>query len=798
MSNLVSDSIIEMLKFGFSKEYRSKIESARGILEMVESAFSYYTSQTASRHVPVFYLPKTELSLGKVLSKYIIIRFGLLSEKYRKKLKWAQSHPGVVPAAWTKEYKDSQKEIDFTNKNGLEETKKVGSLKREFDSIASQLMSSEQGEVLFSDHSVNILVCDSVLADSFFLAKYYEDTNFRCSHFSLQYSMCVLSEQNKDFKYLKNSVWAASRRGEISVDKPVTGNVFVFFSNSERYRSFNKSGVLSTLSQKGYLIRNLFVFYLTDKTFSLKKLVEEKSRFANIYQGQDNSGEDFICYPVDEAAEMTIGLHLSNNRYLIECGDDYDIYFPAVSEMIDGFDRRQRVLCNIIALCATKKAENAFYTYLHSLDTDFEPDESIAIFDYMRTLWRQSIIPKIESFAASSKRIAVVVEASTPKEIRDEIQSVFPDIELVFYRPSELIPSKGRILIPEETIIVMRFLHCKSYPSSIPNSYDPYVVNPGQRLLEIIPEVLFKGLIDVSKSNRIRLTNKVLDSAYRRNVLNWKPSGYLHRSDINRFDIFGDEESDDENGNSGPGRVVRLEMKDGSVSYPIETEPVIIKKQTGQLDTGILREMVDDSSVVGIQFFSELERILEGLLNDRCTKGIIADNNLREELKRQFPNCDFSSGEVWKLALKARIDTQGFDQVVRDLSLLLDEKNVASRIKDWSNLESRTMLPRKRKTRRILFEYLGIHENHSYLNSLYSRYLRTIHDARYYNGLIDDLIRMVVGHQITKDYYLSQKKSFPEVLELFGVNSYEDLDAMCEIVNEHIVIRNIKSITTND
>jgi len=150
------------------------------------------------------------------------------------------------------------------------------------------------------------------------------------------------------------------------------------------------------------------------------------------------------------------------------------------------------------------------------------------------------------------------------------------------------------------------------------------------------------------------------------------------------------------------------------------------------------------------------------------------------------------------LALKAKIESVGFDSVVKDLSPKLDEKSLEYRLKDWSNPASKTMLPRKKRTRRVVFDYIGVSSFHSYLNTLYSRYLKTIRDSRTTNALIDDILSIAVGKEITEAYYKKVSRQHEEAMNLFDISSVGDLETIKTIIEERISIKNIKSISTND
>lgn len=791
----VLDCIIEMMQYELSPEEKVEIDKARPVLETVENAFQFYLNDSSVQHSPVFYLPRVVPEFESILAKYIIIRFGVFSNSYRMLITGEHRHPYEIPGDTTEAFKEYKKSIIVFNKAGKEIKTSLGEARRKFNALAYSLLESKGSDRFFPDSFSNTLVCDKNLLPpkrTSLLSKFINEG------FQIYKSFNVITD--KDVSLVKQRTKSALKDGYISKNSPIMGNLFLIYVNSPRYRSFNSSEVLSKLCQIGYNVRNLFVFKVSEKTYSLRTLVEEKSHFNNIYNGQARADEDFISFRVAEAVQHTAGLCYSDQRLVLESGDDYDNYFPEVASMLEGFDRRQRVLCNILSTCATPRCEQVYLQYLQEIDSEFELDSPVSIFEYIRNLWKDTIIPRIIDFVSSETVFALILEASTPDEIKGEIQSLFPDKIISFRVPSELIPKKGRIAVPEKKIIVLRYLQCKSYPSSYPNSYDPYVINPGQHLLELIPEVLFKGLISRSEGNRVKHSNSVLDSNYRREALQWTPSKYSGRSSgPQSFNIFGDEEGYDDNETATTGAdKVRLETADGAVSFPIDTEPVVYQLTDNSLHTGILRDLVDNPDIKGLQFLSDLERKLDVLLDERRKEGTIADSAVREALSSTYPGFDFSKGEIWKLALKAKIESLGFETVVEDLSGKLDEKRLEYRLKDWSNPESKTMLPRKKRTRRIVFDYIGVSSYHSYLNTLYSRYLNTIRDSRVTNGLIDDIIRLVVGKEINETYFKKVSRQFEEAFELFDISSVDDFETIKAIVEERIVLKNINSISTND
>ena len=792
--SLVLDRIIEMMKFGLSLDERTVINRARPVLETVENAFQFYLDDASHQHSPIFYLPRVVPDFEKILVNYITIRFGVFNGDYKREIIKEHKHPEEIPGNTSPDFKEFLKDFTYYNEKGKEVTKKFGDARRQFNAIAYHLLESEDGAACFPFSNSNVLVCDKSLLPpkrNSFLSRYINEG------FQIYKPFNVITD--KDVSLVKQRVKSAFKSGFVSKADSKTGNVFILYVNSPRYRSFNSSEVLSKLTQLGYNVQNLFVFKISDKIYSLRTLFEEKNHFNNIYNGASRSGEDFICYSVSNAVQHTAGLCYSEDRVSLECGDDYDKYFPEVASLLEGFDRRQRVLCNIIASCATPDCERVFYDYLQTIDPEFEQENSISIFEYIRRLWSSSIIPWIEEFCSDDFTFALVLEASTPDGIKAEIQTLFPDKKIVFRTPSDLIPKKGIIPATEKKIIVLRYLQCKSYPSPYPNSYDPYIVNPGQSLLEIIPEILFKGLISRSEGNRMKHSNHVLDSIFRREVYHWTPGKCSGGVVVPQsYNIFGDEEGYDENDSTSTGAdKVRLEMADGSVSFPIDTEPVVYRLSDETLHVGILRELVDNPEIQGIQFLSELERKLEGLLDEKRESGSV-DSAVREALSTAYPEFNFSKGEIWKLALKAKIESTGFDTVLKDLSSKLDEKSLEYRLKVWSNPDSKTMLPRKKRTRRVVFDYIGVSGFHSYLNTLYSRYLKTIRDSRTTNALIDDILRIVIDKDINDAYYKTVSKKHEEAMALFDISTVGDLETIKIIVEERISIKNIKSISTYD
>ena len=791
----VLDCIIEMMQYGRPLKEREAIKRARPVLETIESAFDFYLGDVSQQHSPIFYLPKVVSEFEKILTNYIIIRFGVFNEDYKRTISYQHTHPHEIPGNTTEEFKEFKKKLVIYDKNGKEKNTDLGSVRKKFNAIAYSLLETDEGSKCFPSAYSNILVCDKrnlpAKRDSVLARHIYEG-------FQIHKSFNVITD--KDIDLVKQRAKSALKDGYISKSEPKSGNVFILYVNSPRYRSFNSSEVLSKLTQLGYNVRNLFVFKITDRTYSLRTLVEEKNHFNNIYNGRTRSGEDFICYPVSHAVRYTDGLCYSDSRITLECGDNYDNYFPEVASLLEGFDRRQRVLCNILAACATSNCEKLFYEHLQTIDPEFEPEGPISIFEYIRNLWSRDIIPLIEEFTLGFDSFAFMLESSTPEGIKTEIQSLFPDKQIVFITPSDLIPKNGAILAKEGRIVVLRFLQCKSYPSPYPNSYDPYVVNPNQDILEIIPEVLFKGLLSRSEGNRIRHINQVLDSNFRREVLHWTPGKYSGGFVVPQsYNIFGDDEGYDENDSTSTGAdKVKLEMADGSTSFPIDTEPVIYQLSDKSLHVGILRDLVDNPEITGVQFLSEMERKLEALLDERRRENSFADSAVRNALAAIYPGFDFSTGEIWKLALKAKIELVGFDTVVRDLSPKLDEKSIEYRLKDWSNTSSKTMLPRKRRTRKVVFDYVGVSSFSSYLNNLYSRYLNTIRDSRTTNALIDDMIRVVVGHDITEPYFKDSRRQYEDAMRLFDISTTDDLETIKTITEERISIKRINSISTND
>ena len=790
-----SDTIIEMMQYGQPLVRRESIEQSRTVLQLVEQMLSYYDGSSSGKKSPIITLPRINGEFEKILVEYLTIRVGLFSEKYLREIQsqYRDKVRGVVPEKGTWQDKEAKKEVTFFDKKGRRVSgKSLLSYRVGYNMIARELAETEGGRDYFRDSDeVHTFVYDRTLLPpkrSSLLSKYINEGFTSLARTNVLTGNVDAANLSKSLKYQR-----------IHRETPLRGNVFVIYVNSPRYRSFNSMTVLRSFQKLGYDVNTLFIFDICDKCFSLKNLMDERTRLSNIFNGHSNPEDDYFCYVPEDALKLVPATNYSTNRVTFHCGDDFGVFFPQVADLLEGFGGRRRVLCNILSLCATEASERYFYDHLQTLDQEFEAEGTLPIFEYVRKLWEFSILPEIRSFVGEVPSFSFVVEYSTPEPIKTELLSLFPDKRVVFRKPSELNLGHGRTGVGEERIVVMRFLQCKGYPTSYPNSYDPYILNQGQELIELIPEVLFKDLQQQSLYNQTRHTNTLLDSSFRRKVLAWEPRKCPAAYGQNRFDIFGDDEwAPEDEAPTLTAEKVRLETEDGSVSFPIETEPVIYRTDEKEYMVGSLRDIVDDTEVRGLQFLSDIERQLRELLSDREKKGFSADGGIREELHSSHPQMDFSKGEIWKLALKAKIDSDGMDRVLLELGPQLDEKRLVNRLKDWSNPDSRTMLPRKRKTRKALFEYIGITRYPTYLRSLYSRYLSTIRNSREVNAMIDDLIRATVGHIMDEPYYRVLTRHIPEALELFGIENQGDLETIQTIIYDCITLKPIKSITSND
>ncbi len=790
-SDSLFDAIFALMVLGKTPEDTNHYNEFKPLLAQIDNFINYYLQQNDGEHnqLPLFVSYNTNPKFRNLFIEYLVVRLGVLSssniealaEEEQRNLRRGQAMGSNRPVYEDPERNDSEyskkfyKKINFLSKYSDKSGKMTyGYASRVYRRMA---LSLSKEVPLYPAHYQDMIICrKQELPDSrdTLLKDYYTE--------SIKKTDTVLC----------NTLWSGAafydalddHHIEFDIDNPARVNLYLLYSNTEQADFFQSD--VELLEQVGYKIDNLFVFVLHSRPFCMTNLKRDLIRFQSKYS------KDIFFLNAEETAYLSNLPIPKLNQLFVGDEEDYNIYGLEVQNILDGVFYPYNIR-NIISLCATDKFEDLFFSFLQDENADYDLPESTEIFDYMRLQWEESIIPAVESFAKDSK-VGFVVDWKTPESLRDEIASLFPYKKISFYTLQDLKPRKDSAnSIPERYIVMLRYTGFKEYDIVFPNSYESAPLRNDQELLEIIPLALFAANVARTENNLVKYFNAVMQNGYRHDCLGWRKKD---TKSLIQFAIEREEEDDFKTPDRDAPKVI-IKYESGRQSPQNESTPVIYKKGA-KISAGRLSDIVDDSSVSEIQLIDEIENHLGVLVNESEHKDSDLEKAQRRNYEQSYGIAVNPNIEIWRLLLMKAVETKGKDVVCQDLISRLEkyEKKPKEIINRWLDARiTNLILPKRKRTKNIVFEYLGIPITSPYRGIVYRKKMRAIQSSMEKNRLLDQIIFAVINGQVSEGAFRSIYSQIPDALDLLDVTNDADLGVIKQEILNGVHLSKIISIT---
>lgn len=770
--------VLEVMSLDMDEEEAKKLTSYRPFLSLVDNYITYYQKKAdSSVQVPIFYMLGANDDMRKLLAKYLTIRLGVFNEKaiskIRKDIAFIAAHGLHIPTAGTQEYKSFNRKVQYEGKPtcfGYALTK----FKRKINTIASSLTDTDKSEY-------SLLICkDQEVCDSRYslLVDFFEPTYKR------ERSLYV--NPDVDANALKEKVKAYYKNNR----EPVSGNAFMVYYNSNRFKSFSK-GRIEQISQLGFDIKNLFVFVLVDQNYTVGKVLSDKTRLERIFNVGRNYN-DFFCLQFDEILELNPSSSKPNyKRYFSQIKENDDILRSEIAVMLDGvrFPTSKR---NILSLCAGPASKEAFFNYLTEEDPDYQRPDHPVVFNYIQNQWRTEIREQVLSFLSpTTLGFAMVIDGYTPSIIKEEICELFPSHDIQFYKVGDLKLVKGSNQILRRNIVVLRFMRYYKEASIYPNSYDPYYLEPNQRLLEIINVPIFQKKLDVSNYELNSTYNKLLGIDYRKDVLGWKAIPKSRPVGDSDAGFYMEYDSGDYSYSQNKLSIVTIDGKKRTIP---ESELLIVEEDE-HIELVRASDLLEEYEGKKIQLASDLESHLTPLIE----KSVSKDSNLEEEIRRQFiseigQSAVKSKEELWRLLLEWKVLQFGEERVYDDVIEKAGLSLKMNAFKNWYDFDYQMILPRDRQSMDSVLRYLGFEVYGTYYIIMRRKKIRQKNKTRNQNSLLDELLNEIFKFSEDLTTYKEMERNIPDSLDLIGIDSEEYLHMVTDDVLSQLNLKEVKQI----
>lgn len=776
-SNLCQ-AIMGVMALDMSEEELTVLTLYRPFLSLVDNYISYYQKKSGvSPQIPIFYMLGANDDMRKLLAKYLTIRLGVFNEKaisnVRKDIAFINTHGLHIPTAGTQEYKAFNRKVQYDGKEtcfGYALSK----YKKKINNIASSLSETDKSEY-------NLLICkDQEVCDSRYslLVDFFEPSYRR------EKSLYV--NPDLDANQLKDKVKTYYKR----IKDSVSGNAYMIYYNSNRFKSFSK-GRIEQIAQLGFDIKNFFVFVLVDHDYTVGKILSDKTRLERIFNVGRNYN-DFFCLQFDEVLDLNPQAPRPDyKRYYCQTKDNDDIIRSEIAVMLDGarFPTSKR---NILSLCAGPASKEAFFEYLTEEDPEYQRPDHPVVFSYIQDQWKTEIREQILSFLSpTTLGFAMVIDGYTPSVIKDDICALFPAHDIKFYKVGDLKLVKGSNQILRRNIVVLRFMRYYKEASIYPNSYDPYHLESGQRVLEIINVPIFQNKLDVSNYELNSTYNKLLGIDYRKDVLGWKAVPKSRPVGDSDSGFYMEYDSGDYTYSQNKLSIVTVDGKKRTIP---ESELLIVEEDEHR-ELVRASDLLEEYEGKKIQLASDLESYLTPFIEKSASK----DSNLEEEIRRHFvpeigESAMKSKEELWRLLLEWKVLQFGeknvYEEVIEKAGISLK----MNAFKNWYDFNYQMILPRDRQSMDSVLKYLGFEIYGTYYIIMRRKKIRQKNKTRNQNSLLDELLNEIFKYSEDLTTYKAMEHSIPDSLDLIGIDSEEYLQMVTDDVLSHLNLKEIKQI----
>ena len=787
-------AIYSILVFGKSEEEILLYEKHKPLLLHIENFIDYYQSKSDGKkhNIPIFLIHEANTFSEKVAIEYITIREGIFnaqslasiqSEIARDIQRGRGKKPEFeVPAKnSTARSKVLHKMIKWWTPKSNEGKIKYWHALKKLKLHICELMKSM---TINKSYSSSMLICGEnevpdgrySLLPEFFHTKFQKGTSLFCN--------TTLSGA-KFYDYL------GEQNIEFDIDNPVHGNVFMFYSNTEK--SDFSHGDLELLSQVGYHIDNQFIFHFCKSKFCIKNLNNEITKLTNKYLlGQKLDNVFFL--DAEEISNINGTVVPCQDQVYIGDREDFELFDSEIRYILEELPYRYSKR-NIMSLCGTKATEKHFFDYILTETPDYEIPDSTVIFEHLRNIWESEIIPTIREFCKDVRKIAFVIEWRTPETIKREIKSLLPEYSVQFYSVQDLKFKKGKNNIRGNGKII-RIRYDKFAEDNIhyPNTYEPVPLKDGQEILDIIPMALMSKIKSDSERNIVRYLNKVMDNPYRRGCLGWKPNPV----EIDRYySVDWDDDDTTRTPVAEPNRV-EIEYASGEKRTPSESTSYIYTMADNIIRCAKVGDLVG-RDVKAVQSLADFENLLKDLVSKNEDKDSAVEKDIRQKFIESDGIDDNPDIELWRLLLKKRVEEKGLAQVCADISekIAKHEKHPDRIINNWLNFkDTERILPRSKVTRNAFIDYVGIPRNSPYRGLVYRKKMRRIESSTEENRLLEQFLYAVIGKDFKTGAFDRLYINLQESLDLIGITNDEDLFFIKSELEKNIKLLQVNSITS--
>lgn len=765
-----------------------KKEEARPFLLLMDSIINYYLRCDIGDNdenkiiYPIVYIPHAPLWAREVLARFLIIKLSLYYNEDTRSIMKDSVSPDKVNVLITNE--DTKRYKKFTNPRNAYVRSILPKLSDDF------IGETKHKNMIFCGESD---VKGRRTGNNRFISEFYGTVDDVFTDMNL--IMC----QNIDADCIKNQF-------RIKKELPMIDNLFVFFTNNNMTNSLERTAIERWNKAYHIGVKNCFVFDFSDDPFRVNYTLQRKIALCRKFPmitGKDAwHYQHFVTFNESETNLLFNRKPAYQHEYF---ADDQLMFTDVLGSLLENAEYRIQER-NLFSLSLSQELLDIYKLHLGELFPECCVKDYQFSFDWQIEMAKSKIIPCLNNIVKQAEKrscrsIAVVIDKNTPESTKKALRSLFKSFlsQLVvkFYDYSALKARQGKNSIAQEFVIILQYRphYVRESFAKYPNSFDPFVVNDGQFIFDIIQGVAFDDMYQWDKFEYDKSMCDLLCCEYRAKVL-----GLLdepRKPDVRR--AIGEKDFSDERNDNRPVAYVRGNFEDGMAFSISETELVIVELD-GEMKMARLGDLRDDSQLLNVTKIQVLDSIVDELkgyiskmavqtnLQERTVRNIFFQNRLISHEERD------SDVELWRILLRHKIEEYGLEKVYGSVmnDIKESERIQIGQFKRWSDMSVDMILPLQRVTQRKLFEYLGFAPNSPYLSIMRNKKAAQKNGTQQFNNMVNQFLLSTLFCEINNDKYDEFYDS--EINDLLNVRKFSDFEFLMQILRKKICPKIIQNI----
>lgn len=539
---------------------------------------------------------------------------------------------------------------------------------------------------------------------------------------------------------------------------------------------------LRRLNARGLGIKRMIVFSLTPKPMNLYKTIENRKRrfltalYKRNMQRYDDS-DTFITFTAKELYYL-FGRNENQQTFLADIEDGH-LFAHDLEEFLDDIPRNYKIR-NLLSISFNTELQEEAASILSRESSDFSNDEYHPFFSMLRRLWDNHMHDKISDFLSNCTRTTFVVSSDTPQIFKEALKDTFEgSYTTISFCNLDQIGEQSRT----EKFVVFQYRSANSRYTFYPNTFDPLPIKSNQQALVVVNMLTHGRQYEWDNLNYRKGYNGLLYSRFRSLHLGWTRKEFI-RLEYD-LDEFIEAEYSETTAKSNQREKCSVYYKNGSMKELDINEHVIYEIE-GKNYIKELRYILEYTNF-RMELLDDVANQVKVLINEKTKESGDAEQVIRSDPKHQLTSDEVQSvAELWKILLQKRVEKHGEDVVYEAIfkNIPADDRVSLATFRRWHNPEGGMILPRSRKHRRAVLEYLEFTPDSHYYRLIVMKKLISINDTKSLNSRLENLLKEILFmKKISSEFYNILNEKYDDLFILLEISSPVDVEALLGLID---------------